>query len=126
MPWRAMTYKVFNTFVDDLFAFLIEMPTAHRLATLRDDVVFFIYLYQMWIYPVDKTRANEFGYVYETDKKDKKEKPDNTTQPEQKSQEKRIDHKNNTESTQSVKDKDLKPEKVKAKKANIEQKQKSD
>eukprot|EP01125_Pyxidicula_operculata_P011054 TRINITY_DN3610_c0_g3_i1.p1 TRINITY_DN3610_c0_g3~~TRINITY_DN3610_c0_g3_i1.p1 ORF type:complete len:555 (-),score=64.91 TRINITY_DN3610_c0_g3_i1:1482-3119(-) len=71
MPWRAMTYKVFNTFVDDLFAWMIEMPTVHRLATLRDDLVFFIYLYQMWIYPVDKNRPNEFGYVY-TDEDDKK------------------------------------------------------
>jgi len=61
MPWRAMTYRVFITFVDDIFAFLIEMPTAHRLATLRDDVVFFIYLYQRWIYPEDKTRPYELG-----------------------------------------------------------------
>ena len=43
------------------------MPTAHRLATLRDDLIFFIYLYQYWIYPVDKSRPNEFGYVYEHD-----------------------------------------------------------
>uniref|UniRef100_A0A6B2L1W1 Cleft lip and palate transmembrane protein 1-like protein n=1 Tax=Arcella intermedia TaxID=1963864 RepID=A0A6B2L1W1_9EUKA len=65
LPWRAMTYKVFNTFIDDLFAFIIEMPTIHRIATLRDDIIFFIYLYQRWIYPVDTTRVNEFGYVYQ-------------------------------------------------------------
>lgn len=29
----------------------------------RDDVVFLIYLYQRWVYRVDKTRANEFGWV---------------------------------------------------------------
>jgi hypothetical protein len=30
--------------------------------TLRaTDIIFFIYLYQRWIYPVDKTRRNEFG-----------------------------------------------------------------
>lgn len=29
----------------------------------RDDVVFLIFLYQRWIYPVDKTRVNEFGYT---------------------------------------------------------------
>jgi hypothetical protein len=28
---------------------------------LRDDVIFIIYLYQKWIYPVDHTRVNEFG-----------------------------------------------------------------
>ena len=41
------------------------MPTLHRLATFRDDVVFFIFLYQWYLYPVDKTRANEFGRAYE-------------------------------------------------------------
>ncbi len=37
------------------------MPTLHRLATLRDDVIFFVYLYQNWKYKVDYTRVNEFG-----------------------------------------------------------------
>eukprot|EP01128_Nolandella_sp_AFSM9_P010645 TRINITY_DN73_c10_g1_i1.p1 TRINITY_DN73_c10_g1~~TRINITY_DN73_c10_g1_i1.p1 ORF type:complete len:596 (-),score=95.21 TRINITY_DN73_c10_g1_i1:57-1760(-) len=65
LPWRALTYKVFNTFVDDIFAWVIDMPTIHRLATLRDDLVFFVYLYQRWIYRVDKSRPNEYGFVYE-------------------------------------------------------------
>lgn len=57
-----MTYKFLNTIIDDLFAFVIKMPILHRLAVFRDDVVFLVFLYQRWIYPVDKTRANEFGY----------------------------------------------------------------
>ena len=61
MPGKAMTYKCLNTFIDDLFAFTIKMPTLHRLATLRDDVIFFIYLYQSYKYKVDYTRVNEFG-----------------------------------------------------------------
>ncbi|KAI9822245.1 MAG: hypothetical protein M1832_003068 [Thelocarpon impressellum] len=61
MPAKAMTYKFLNTFIDDLFAFTIKMPTLHRLATLRDDVIFFIYLYQGYKYKVDYTRVNEFG-----------------------------------------------------------------
>ncbi|CAG2118319.1 unnamed protein product, partial [Medioppia subpectinata] len=62
LPWRAFMYKAFNTFIDDLFAFLItSLPTAHRVAAFRDDIVFIIYLYQRWLYPVDKTRVNEFG-----------------------------------------------------------------
>ena len=56
-----MTYKFLNTFIDDLFAFTIKMPTLHRLATLRDDLIFFVYLYQSWKYKVDYTRVNEFG-----------------------------------------------------------------
>ncbi|XMA12142.1 hypothetical protein WAI453_004933 [Rhynchosporium graminicola] len=61
MPARAMTYKFLNTFIDDLFAFTIKMPTLHRLATLRDDIIFFVYLYQSYKYKTDFTRVNEFG-----------------------------------------------------------------
>ncbi|KDP24214.1 hypothetical protein JCGZ_25871 [Jatropha curcas] len=62
LPWRQMTYKFLNTIIDDLFAFVIKMPTLHRLSVFRDDVIFLIYLYQRWVYPVDKTRINEFGF----------------------------------------------------------------
>lgn len=65
LPWKAFTYKAFNTFIDDIFAFIITMPTSHRLACFRDDVVFLVYLYQRWLYPVDKSRVNEFGESYE-------------------------------------------------------------
>ncbi|KAG1673885.1 Cleft lip and palate transmembrane protein 1-like protein [Nymphon striatum] len=68
LPWRAFMYKAFNTFIDDLFAFIITMPTAHRLACFRDDIVFIIYLYQKWLYPVDKLRANEYGESYDESK----------------------------------------------------------
>ncbi|KAI9320947.1 cleft lip and palate transmembrane protein 1-domain-containing protein [Dichotomocladium elegans] len=65
MPWKTLMYKSLNTFIDDLFAFVIKMPTLHRLACLRDDVVFFVYLYQRYVYKVDPKRANEFGQVGE-------------------------------------------------------------
>ena len=45
-------------FSDDLFAFIITMPTAHRVACFRDDVVFLIYLYQRYLYPVDPNRVD--------------------------------------------------------------------
>eukprot|EP01136_Pigoraptor_vietnamica_P015559 Opistho-1_new@58879 len=60
LPWRMLTYKALNTFIDDLFAFIIKMPTMHRLACFRDDIIFFIYLYQRWKYPVDASRRHEF------------------------------------------------------------------
>lgn len=59
LPWRAFMYKAFNTFIDDIFAFIITMPTSHRVACFRDDIVFMIYLYQRYLYPVDKTRVDE-------------------------------------------------------------------
>ncbi|XP_071815788.1 lipid scramblase CLPTM1L-like [Apostichopus japonicus] len=70
LPWRAFTYKAFNTFIDDMFAFIITMPTSHRLACFRDDFVFLIFLYQKWLYPVDKTRVNEYGVSYDDDDDD--------------------------------------------------------
>jgi hypothetical protein len=36
LPWRMMTYKALNTFIDDLFAFVIKMPTMYRLGCFRD------------------------------------------------------------------------------------------
>ncbi|XP_053982222.1 lipid scramblase CLPTM1L [Hylaeus volcanicus] len=58
LPWRTFMYKAFNTFIDDIFAFIIVTPTAHRIACFRDDAVFLIYLYQRWLYPVDKSRPD--------------------------------------------------------------------
>ena len=94
MPARAMTYKFLNTFIDDLFAFTIKMPTLHRLATLRDDVIFFVYLYQSWKYKVDYTRVNEFGQGGEEEEVEgEKEKPLAVTEgvEEAKVEEKKID-----------------------------------
>lgn len=62
LPWRQMTYKFLNTIIDDLFAFVIKMPTLHRLSVFRDDLIFLIYVYQRYIYRVDMTRVNEFGF----------------------------------------------------------------
>jgi len=65
LNWRTMMYKSLNTFVDDLFAFVIKMPLMHRLACLRDDVVFFVFLYQRHVYKTDYSRVNEFGQCTE-------------------------------------------------------------
>lgn len=61
LPWRVLVYKSLNTFIDDLFSFIIRMPTMARISCFRDDVVFFIYLYQRWLYPVDTARPVEGG-----------------------------------------------------------------
>ncbi|KAI9360513.1 cleft lip and palate transmembrane protein 1-domain-containing protein [Pilaira anomala] len=73
MPWKTLMYKSLNTFIDDLFAFVIKMPTLHRLACLRDDFVFFVYLYQRHAYKVDPTRANEYGQIGDSVTEDKEE-----------------------------------------------------
>ena len=76
LPWRVLVYKFINTFIDDLFAFIIRMPTMARLSCFRDDIVFFVYLYQRWLYPVDQSRPVEGGdgsSAGENDTKKKKE-----------------------------------------------------
>lgn len=93
LPWRMLTYKFLNTFIDDMFAFVIKMPTMYRIGCFRDDIVFLIFLYQRWIYPVDKTRRNEFGYSGEDSATPataaaaavEEKKEDEQKQPEQKS-----------------------------------------
>jgi len=39
LPWRFFLYKSMNTFIDDLFAFIIRMPTLHRAACFRGKFV---------------------------------------------------------------------------------------
>ena len=73
-----MIYKTLGTFIDDIFAFVITMPMLHRLATLRDDVIFFVYLYQYWKYKVDYSRVNEFGQGGAEDEKMEKADGDQT------------------------------------------------
>ncbi|XP_013783202.1 cleft lip and palate transmembrane protein 1 homolog [Limulus polyphemus] len=70
LPWRMLTYKFLNTFIDDIFAFVIKMPTMYRLGCFRDDIVFLIFLYQRWIYRVDPKRVNEFGISGEMHEQD--------------------------------------------------------
>ena len=57
MPSKALFYRFLNTIIDDLFSFIITMPTLHRLSCFRDDIIFFIYLYQRYAYRIDKTRG---------------------------------------------------------------------
>jgi hypothetical protein len=75
LPWKVLVYKFINTFIDDLFAFIIRMPTMARISCFRDDIVFFVYLYQRWLYPVDQSRPMEGGggSLEDVDKKEKTE-----------------------------------------------------
>jgi hypothetical protein len=68
MPGRALVYRFLNTIIDDLFSFIITMPTMHRLACFRDDIIFVIYIYQRWIYKVDKNR-DPYGVLKKEEEK---------------------------------------------------------
>ena len=47
---RAMTYKFLNTIIDDLYAFAVKSPLLYRIFCFRDDVIFVIYIYQIFKY----------------------------------------------------------------------------
>jgi hypothetical protein len=86
MPWRAFVYRAFNTFIDDLFAFIMPMPGMHRMAVFRDDLVFVIYLGQRWYYREDKSRgqfaiSDDEGAEDETDTEAKENAAAVTTKP---------------------------------------------
>ena len=66
MSRAALVYKVITTFIDDLYSYISELPLMYKIACLRDDVVFVVWVVQCFLYPVDPTRANEFGLVEKT------------------------------------------------------------
>lgn len=72
---QTLVFRVLNTFVDDVFAFgMVKMPILHRLATLRDDVIFVVWLIQLKMYGMDKSRPNEYGQVVDAEARSKKAK----------------------------------------------------
>ena len=68
LPMKAMTYKFLNTIIDDLYAFAVKTPTMYRIFCFRDDVIFVIYLYQIFKY-----RKNSRAEQMEKEKKKYKE-----------------------------------------------------
>lgn len=67
LPIKSFVYKIFSTFIDDIFAFfIIQSPLKYKLMTFRDDIIFFIFLLQWMYYPKDVSRVNEYGYKYES------------------------------------------------------------
>ena len=49
LPWRVFGYKAMNTFIDDLFAFVIKMPSMHRAACFRDGS-FYEFMFEIEIF----------------------------------------------------------------------------
>ncbi|KAI3380480.1 hypothetical protein SNEBB_008898 [Seison nebaliae] len=84
LPIRVFLYKGFNTIIDDVYATILSMPTSHRLACFRDDIVFVIFLYQYYIYDTDKKRVNEYGQSFTNDKSNKEEEPQQTLEEKKK------------------------------------------
>lgn len=41
LPWKTFTYKALNTFIDDLFSFIMKMPLMHRISCFRDGKLIF-------------------------------------------------------------------------------------
>jgi hypothetical protein len=41
---------------------LVTIGCQLTISACYADIIFLIYLYQRWVYPVDKKRVNEFGF----------------------------------------------------------------
>lgn len=65
ISFRVLIYKLITTFIDDIYAIVMNMPFLYRIACFRDDIVFFIWVYQCFIYKIDYTRVNEYGEILE-------------------------------------------------------------
>ena len=64
--WRFVcVYHQNADFIPTWFVIFSDLNLKILLGTLRDDLIFFIYLYQKWIYPTDMKRTNEFGITGE-------------------------------------------------------------
>ena len=66
--WKSMPTFVSLRCLAKLIIFLIEELSNLELSCglFVADIVFFIALYQRWIYPIDPKRVNEFGTTGET------------------------------------------------------------
>ena len=87
LPMKAMTYKFLNTIIDDLYAFAVKTPTMYRIFCFRDDVIFVIYIYQIFKY-----RRNSRDEQIEKQKKEfleeKKKKEEEKIKEKEKEKEK--------------------------------------
>jgi len=50
LPWRMLSYKFLNTFIDDIFAFVIKMPTLYRLGCFRDGMFVLCFIISLDVY----------------------------------------------------------------------------
>ena len=87
LTMKAMTYKFLNTIIDDLYAFAVKTPTMYRIFCFRDDVIFVIYIYQIFKY-----RRNSRAEQIEKQKKEfleeKKKKEEEKVKEKEKDKEK--------------------------------------
>ena len=61
LPWKSMVYQFLNTIIDDLFAFAVKMPVLQKISVFRDDIIFVVYIWQMWIYRKNSREEGKEG-----------------------------------------------------------------
>ena len=77
-PFKIMIFKFLDTIVDDLEIFALKSPTLYRIFCFKDDVIFVIYLYQLFKYK--DNRLVDVAKRIEQEEKEKeaaKDKKDN-------------------------------------------------
>ena len=69
--FKVMIFKFLDTIVDDLEIFALKTPTLYRVFCFKDDVIFVIYLFQLWKYRNNKIVDQFKKKELEEDKKNK-------------------------------------------------------
>ena len=65
LPWKTFVYRFISTIIDDIFVFMVTVPTIQICLSFRDgtflslfvDIIFVCYIIQRFQYPVDPTRV---------------------------------------------------------------------
>ena len=50
VSWSLFIYFFLNCIIDDLFVFSLKMPLLRQISSFRDDIIFVVYLVQLWLY----------------------------------------------------------------------------
>lgn len=50
VSWSLFICFFLNCIIDDLFVFSLKMPLLRRISSFRDDIIFVVYLVQLWLY----------------------------------------------------------------------------
>jgi hypothetical protein len=117
MSRSAFGYKFITTFIDDLWTFVSDLPLMYKIACFRDDIIFFIWLFQCYLYPIDPTRANEFGLVgkeadEEEEKKQIESKPEEDAKKETNEEEEEDEDEEEEEKEKEIQEKNKEEELV--------------
>merc|ERR1712151_467279 len=86
MPVKALTFKFLNTIIDDFYAFAVKTTTLYRISCFKDDVIFVIFIFQMFIYRNNK-RVEDIALIKKDEKSENEKEKEKLNGNENKNEE---------------------------------------